>query len=60
MYCKCEHTKCSKAADCKRINGQAVVVGFKNICNEENDFKWYIKDKSKLPTTEVTTEDNNQ
>lgn len=63
----CKHSDCSKSDQCKRFATQeGEVILFKNICDELNNYKWFLQDDNKLQTAEkvetkeIQSEDNKE
>lgn len=43
---KCEFKECVKFAECYRSIAQSSNYDFKNICKEENEYKWFMQNKN--------------
>ena len=51
---RCKNLECEKHISdrCYRISSQASEYDFARICDSNNGFKWYIKDKTEIVNTE--------
>ena len=63
---RCKNLECEKhkVDRCYRIISQASEYDFARICDESNDYKWFIKDKTEIMNTEdnmnTESENNNE
>jgi hypothetical protein len=50
MFAKCTYADCKKANECKRFleSQNGAEYEFKNICTEENNFRWFVQVDNKI------------
>lgn len=50
--CKCSNKKCNKFSSCKRPKGESIEINYRSICNKNNGYAWYIKEKTDITVYE--------
>lgn len=53
---RCEFKDCVQFTECYRSTSQSSVYDFEKICNEENNYRWFIKNKNLENSTTNTSE----